>query len=435
MCVYGRRRLGKSRLLQRALQGRPAVYYVGDDRDAAVQRQALAREMGRFVPGFAGVAYPDWWEVLQRWWREAPAGVPLVIDELPALVATSREIPSLLQKLIDAPPARPRHLVLCGSSQRMMHGLALDSTSPLYGRAREILRLTPLGPHWAGRAFHLRSERAIVDRYALWGGVPRYWELALDHGTFRDGMEALILDPLGPLHEEPVRLLRDEVQDVVRPASLMALIGQGCHRVAELGARLGVPATSLSRALALLVSLGFVVRETPFAASVKDSKRSFYRIADPLVAFFNRFVEPNRSRLGAGQRRVVRREIEQAWPQFLGDRWEEMVRERVPRAPVLGTWWQPAQRWWGIGTGGVALELDGIALAVDDPDRALVVEAKLALKADRIDGELRRLLERAGRCPPLAGKRIEPVLWLLHPPSGRRRPAVVMGPAEVLSPS
>ena len=51
LCLYGRRRLGKSRLLQRALEGQRAVYYVGDERDAAIQRSDVAREISRLLPG------------------------------------------------------------------------------------------------------------------------------------------------------------------------------------------------------------------------------------------------------------------------------------------------------------------------------------------------------------------------------------------------
>ena len=82
---------------------------------------------------------------LERWYRECPAQAVLALDEFPYLVRTSPELPSVVQRLLDRAGTRPAHLVLCGSSQRMMQGLLLDATAPLYGRAAELLlQLFPL---------------------------------------------------------------------------------------------------------------------------------------------------------------------------------------------------------------------------------------------------------------------------------------------------
>lgn len=99
--VYGRRRCGKSRLLREILPGGQAVYYVGDDREAALQRASLATEIGRLLPGFDRVTYPDWDALLARWWQEARPGTVLALDEFPSLVAVAPELPSLLQKSLD----------------------------------------------------------------------------------------------------------------------------------------------------------------------------------------------------------------------------------------------------------------------------------------------------------------------------------------------
>src|SRR5260221_10820574 len=112
--VYGRRRVGKSRLVREALRGRPAVYYVGDDRDGAVQRSALAVEVARLLPGFDDVTYSGWEPLLDRFGREAPRGAVLALDELPSIVAYSPELPSLLQKFVDRDHRAARHLVLLG---------------------------------------------------------------------------------------------------------------------------------------------------------------------------------------------------------------------------------------------------------------------------------------------------------------------------------
>ena len=172
--VYGRRRCGKSRLLREVLPPERAVYYVGDDREATLQRASLATEIGRLLPGFDRVTYPDWDTLLARWWHEARPGTVLALDELPSLVAVAQELPSLLQKYLDREGERRIHLLLSGSSQRMMQGLILDRSAPLFGRASEILKISPLPAGWIQEALNLHDPELAVESYAVWGGTPRY---------------------------------------------------------------------------------------------------------------------------------------------------------------------------------------------------------------------------------------------------------------------
>jgi len=307
--LYGRRRCGKSRLLLEALPARRSVYYVADDRESPLQRAALATELARLLPGFNRVTYPDWDALLSRVWDQAAAGTVLAIDEFPALVSVAPELPSLLQKRVDASAARGPHLLLAGSSQRMMQGLVLDRTAPMYGRAIEILKVEPLPCGWLRKALRTTGDRDAIEAFAVWGGIPRYWELAADYPDRDRAIQALILSQLGVLYDEPARLLRDDLRDLAQSASILTLIGQGCHRPSEIASRLGKPATSLSRPLDRLLELGLVRRDQPFGASPRDSKRSLYRIGDPFLRFWFRFVEPNRSRLEARQGPAVLHEV------------------------------------------------------------------------------------------------------------------------------
>jgi AAA+ ATPase superfamily predicted ATPase len=411
--VYGRRRCGKSRLLLEALRGRRAVYYVGDERDSALQREALAREIARILPAFSEVRYPHWQALLERFWNDAPRSI-LVLDEFPALAAAEPALPSLLQKLVDREAPRQPHVILAGSSQRLMQGLVLDSSAPLFGRAREILKLPPLPAGWIKPALGLADDVAAVEAYAFWGGVPRYWELAAEHGGLVSAFEALALSPLGVLHDEPRRLLLDDAREASQPLSVLALIGAGCHRLSEIAGGLGKPATSLSRPLATLVELGFVRRELPFGASPQDSKRSAYRLADPFLQSWFRFVEPNRSRLEAGLSARVAREVEEALPLHVSQAYEELVRASVPRTSYHGLAWGPAARWWGPGTDRVPLELD---LVAEGPgDELLVGEVKWQHSPDW-PREREALRRKAERLPLARGKHVRLALW------GKRAPA------------
>lgn len=401
-CLYGRRRCGKSRLLREVLPKSLSVYYVGDEREPTLQRAALASACAALVPGFDRVTYPDWGSLFERWWREAPAGAVMALDEFPNLVTSSRELPSVLQKLIDQHRSKNLHLIIAGSSQRMMQGLVLDPATPLYGRAREIINVEPLSAGWLGTAFGFSRSVDAVEAYAVWGGIPLYWELALDYRSTWEAVEDLVLDPMVVLHAEPSRILLDDLRETAQAASILALIGQGCNRISEIAARLEKPATSLTRPLSRLLDLGLVRREQPFKISAQSSKKSLYRIDDPFLAFWFRYVEPNRSRLEAGKIQAVARGIAKDISVHEGAIWEALVRRSIPRLAVAGMEWGPASRWWGGGTDKEPLEIDVIAESVDG--KALLIgEVKWTVDAMTLDRARHDLHRKAARFP-LSGK-------------------------------
>ena len=127
-----------------------------------------------------------------------------------------------------------------------------------------------------------------MSLYALWGGMPRYWELAQSALTagadLPEAVDALVLDPAGPLHSEPDRLFLEETPPALALRPLLDVIGAGAHRASEIAGRLERPASSLSRPLATLAAMQLVRRETPFGTSPRTTKRALYRIDDHFCA-------------------------------------------------------------------------------------------------------------------------------------------------------
>ena len=411
------------------MRGRADVYYLADQKEPSLQIKDLAAEIDRIIPGFASAAYPDWDALLMALDRQLRRTVALCLDETPYLVAQSPQLPSQLQKYLDLPGRKRINLVLCGSSQRMMHGLALDKSAPLYGRAVEILKIEPLKAGWIRPALGLKGARA-VEAFSVWGGVPRYWELAAQFDAFETAVRELVLDRRGVLHEEPLRLLIDDMRSAVQPYSLLAVIGQGAHRLSEIAGRLGKPAAGLSRPLSQLVDLGCVRREVPFGEDPRSSKRSLYKLADPFLTFYFRFVEPNKSQLEVRSAASVMTEVVRRLPQHVSLIWEELARAGVPSRPIAGCDWGEARRWWGTDLDGKALELDAVALSRDGKS-LLVGEAKWSvLDARAVAAARARLLAAAARLPFSRGRRIVPVLWAKR---ARKIPgAVVLSPDDAL---
>lgn len=379
--VYGRRRVGKTRLLLEWTWKHGGLYTVADQSVADLQRGYFAEAVGGVLPGFAEVEYRDWRTLLSRLAREAQAAGwrgPLVFDELPYLVLASPELPSVLQRWIDHEARVARlQVAIAGSSQRMMHGIALSGDAPLFGRAREILEIQPLPPLYLREAFDVPDGVRWGELFTAWGGIPRYWELAQEEGgDVMSQVDRLALDPLGPLHREPDRLLLEEVPSALETRPLLDAIGAGAHRVSEIAGRLGRPATSVARPLDRLLGLGLVRREVPFGEDEKSSKRALYKIADPFFRLWFRVVAPYRAQLASGTPAARRQILARFWDSLCAQSWEDLCRQQVPRlaseSPLgrLGPW-GPASRWWQ----GAQPEWDAVSESIDG-GRVLLGEAK-----------------------------------------------------------
>lgn len=342
--VYGRRRLGKSTLIKRVLSDND-IYFLADRSEGQHQRTLLAKVVAEVFPDFDKLTYPDWESIFRAINYRTDKRFTLCLDEFPYIVEQSPELSSVLQRLVDEKQLK-YNLVLCGSSQNMMYGLFLDSTAPLYGRADEIMRLAPIRLPYIQEALNINALDAI-EEYAVWGGVPRYWELRENRTSFDDALWHNIFSVNGALYEEPVKLFQDDVKDIVKTSTIMSYIGTGSNRLSEIAARCNEPVTNLSRPLKKLIDLGFLEKDVPFGADEKNAKKSLYKIADPFMAFYYRFVVPNRSFIELGRRLPIEQALNAHFSAYMSMQWEKLCRDAVTGNLVSGVVYGKAKRWWG----------------------------------------------------------------------------------------
>jgi len=416
--ITGRRRVGKTRLLVEWVERTGGVYFVADQSSPELQRRYLTAALAAKLRGLDGVMFSDWRALLAGVAEraiEAKWTGPLVLDEIPYLVLQARELPSVLQQFIDHDAKRARLTVaIAGSSQRMMQGIVMNASAPLFGRARESFTMRPIPPAYAREAF---GNQDLLEAWTAWGGIPRYWELAGDErGPMAARIDRLVLDPLGPLHREPDHILLEEVPSAVEVRPVLDAIGAGAHRVSEIAGRMGRPATSLARPLDRLQGMGLVTRELPFGEA--GSKRALYRIADPFFRMWFRVVAPNRGPLATMSPASRRELLAKHWPGLLGQAWEELCRDAVPR---LGNW-STASRWWR----GNEAEWDVVAESIDRT-RLLLGEVKLRASQQDVDNLLHR------PAPAFAGTRTVVRAMFAATMRGQLRApgALLVGPAEV----
>lgn len=335
LVLYGRRRVGKTELLRRFCQGKPAVFFLAAQVKEADNLARLAAAIAEGLPHLelSGVTFRDVPSALGLLAHQAiQSPLVVVLDEFPYLCAENPALPSLLQAFWDQTARGGRlKLVLCGSHVGFMERSVLAERSPLFGRRTAQLRLLPLSPFDAVRFFP-RSDRAErLTLYGVVGGTPAYLGIMEPRLSLRDNLLAAALRVQGYLYEEVPFLLRSELVAPATYASLLKAVAGGCTRLNEIAQRAGVEPTTAGKYLTVLRDLGLVRREVAFFDRAPErSRRGLHVIQDNFIRFWFRFILPNQAAIEAGQgRRVFDEVILPALDGYMGLIFEQVCREYV----------------------------------------------------------------------------------------------------------
>lgn len=354
--VYGRRRVGKTALLRTFCTDQPHTFWVASLSSEALLRQDFTQTLWQTThpenpePGFI---YETWERAFQAMAELATQRRHIVvIDEFPYLVNADPSIPSVLQKVWDAQLQHTQLMfILCGSHIGMMEQEVLVYRAPLYGRRTGQIHLRPL-PIRASAAFfpHYSTEQRI-QAYAILGGTPAYLAHFDDQVAMLTNIEQKILDPGSYLYMEPQFLLREELREPRNYFAILQAIAQGRTRLNEIAQITGLGRQTVSRYLAILQDLRLVERRVPVTEKHPDkSRKGIYRVCDPFLRFWFRFVAPHYSSLERGQVIPVVQRVAAELPTFTGPVFEDLCRDwvveqgslgRLPFTPKqVGAWWE-----------------------------------------------------------------------------------------------
>lgn len=291
--LFGRRRVGKTRLLTHWLEKRSGFYSQAIEAAVPMQIEQTVRDIGSALP--QGIQPKTWMEFFELL-RYGPAETVLCLDEFPYLVASDPSLPSVVQRWLDHHRPEGFTLVLSGSSTGAMNDCFLNRAAPLYQRARKLIHLKPMDyAAFCGACGLDRSSKESFTLYALVGGIPKYWEFVEAGATALDLAEELFFGRSAFLEDEPVRILREERIAGLNPLSVLEAVGRGASKTSEIAARLGTAQTNLGRTFQQLLDASLLDREIPFGESLRTTKKTHYRIGDPALRFWFRVYSPQRT--------------------------------------------------------------------------------------------------------------------------------------------
>jgi AAA+ ATPase superfamily predicted ATPase len=299
--VSGRRRQGKSLLLQLLCENVGGFYYGAIEAAEADARRHLGAHLAAHLRAPAPLALPDWpaaVDSLMALGREGPRVV--VLDEFPCLVRAQPALPSIVQAAF-APRSASRlgtrtRLILCGSALSLMDRLLAGDT-PLRGRAALDLVVSTLDYRQAAQFWGLdRFPSLAVRVYAVAGGTPAYRrELVADDTPagpegFDDWLLRTALNPAVPLFREGRYLLAEEpeLRDTALYHSVLAAIAEGRTRRGAIAAALGRESADVGHPLAVLEDAGFIVKRD----DVFRPRRPSWHIVEPIIRFYHAILRP-----------------------------------------------------------------------------------------------------------------------------------------------
>lgn len=296
--VSGRRRQGKTFLLDAVCRAAGGFYYAATEATEAESIQqfgaALSRHLGEPVPR----RFAHWDEAVGTLMTiAADSPTPVVIDEFPYLVKASPQLPSLIQGALESTPVR---LILCGSALSLM-GSLLAGTAPLRGRASLELVVPTLDYRQARRFWELNDPALAFLVHSIVGGTPAYrreftlGDVPRDHADFGPWVIRNILNPGRPLFREARFLLAEEpdLRDTALYNGVLSAVAHGNHTRGGIAGYLGRKSTDLGHALSVLEDVGMICRE----ADAFHGKRSAYRITEPILSFYHAIMRPEWSDL------------------------------------------------------------------------------------------------------------------------------------------
>ena len=348
--IYGRRRVGKTALINEFMNDKEAIFFTGIESSA---QQNLVN-ISRCILSYANEAlgntfFPSFQAALEYVFRLAKKKrIVFAIDEFPYIARASKSLASILQALIDENKDTSKlFLILCGSSISFMENNVLAFRAPLYGRRTAQFKIQPFDYYESRSFFRKYSDIDIAAVYGIVGGIPQYLLQIDDSLSLEENIKRCLFEPSSPLFEEPDNLLMQEVREPAIYNAIIAAIATGSTRLSEISVKVGEETSACAVYLKNLITFGIIKKVTPITEN--SARKTMYKVDDSLYRFWHKFIPDNIAAINRGLADSVFRKISPKFSDYMEDAFEEICIQYLwklrmhGKAPVeftdLGCWW------------------------------------------------------------------------------------------------
>lgn len=328
MMIYGKRKVGKTTLINQALKGTEnTAYYecIKDSLKANVDGlvEVLLRE--KIIP--AKIEFASFRDLFQ-YLNSLDGTYNIVIDEYPYLKAINKSetVDSVFQSVIDNSLSNIR-LFISGSHISMMRDL-LNEKSALYGRFSHIIQLNELDYIDSSEFYPKLNVYDKVGFYAVFGGSPFVNEFIDNKMSLKDNIISTILNPSHSVYNYADNLLVSDFSNVSGAERIFSALKNGKKKYSEIENTLRIEKTgALSKMLKPLLNMELIVKKNPINRP-DDKKKIYYEINDNLLRFYYTYVYKNKSALQViGAKAFYEEYISDSIITFISHRFEEICRD------------------------------------------------------------------------------------------------------------
>lgn len=379
LVMYGRRRVGKTTILQEFARNSHSIFFPAREKNDALNLEDFSKVIQYHFDKTFIASFQNWEDAFNYIGSKVTERTTIIIDEFPYIIEENPSVKSILQHVIDHSWKNKNiFLILCGSSVSIMETDVMGRKSPLHDRQTSSLEVKPFDYLESSMFFSNYSNEDKLLAYGILGGIPRYLEAFDSQLSIEKNIASKIIRNGAYLHEEPDNLLKAELRETNVYSSILSAIANGRNKIIDIANFIHEDRTKVAKYLITLQTLRLIEKRIP-CGDPETSKKSIYVIKDPFFKFWFRYEFTNNSyyaMLGAND---ASKEIMDDISNLMGDAFEEICKEyfirlakqrKLPFIPYhLGKWW---------GTNPVIKAQDDVDLLAIDRSgkKAIFVECK-----------------------------------------------------------
>lgn len=290
LVVYGYRGVGKTSLVQEFCKDKSSLYYNACVCSEKEQIRMMTKQLHK-NPDAVTLQYSD----VFAGFDGASEKRVLIFDEFQNIVKYSENFMGQLMEFLQNATSE-YFILLVSSSMNFVENILVEKIGAFARSINGFYKVPKLKYSDLVKFFKGKTAKETMEMYSLLGGLPYYWIHFSDTLTIRENIEKVILADSGSLCAEALRLVSDELRELNVYNTLLSLMARGVQKLNDLHNETGYSRAKISVYMKNLMEIGLVEKVFSFeGASMVNAKKGVYRIADPFLLFYFRFVYANYS--------------------------------------------------------------------------------------------------------------------------------------------
>lgn len=340
LVVYGSRGVGKTRLLREFCKDREMSYYLASSCSVREQQYRWGQELKE--QGVEISQYPIWEELFARSAHNRGQKQVFVIDEFHHIVKSDESFFGALCSFVENRLlSRSVLVVLCTSASGWVENSMVDRIGANAGRIAGFLKVRELSFQSIRKLFPAYSAEEAIRCFAVLGGIPGYWKSFSENVSADENIIRNVLAAESRLHEEMTMFLEQELREPAVYNTILATLARGCCKLNDIYKHTGFSRAKISVYLKILMELDLVEKVYSYETEgYSNTQKGIYRISNPYVRFFFKYLFPNQSLLQLmSPEDFFEKKVKDSYAMFVDETYRRICQEHVAEEfRVVGEW-------------------------------------------------------------------------------------------------